>query len=217
MMSEDVYKEIYSTAYAAPAGDFVEVGTAHAAATVVMAMAKKDSGKPGRVITFDKFAASSRRHYQDASMNLPIVMENLRVFGVDDVVDVISGDISRTATLYRGTSISLLMLDADGRIDRDLLTFGDRVKDEAPVIIDDYADRARVKLRSPTEARIDQKHRLTFHLVHAFEREMVLKRRTVIYQTWFGVKDLCSPANIRSNAVLNAYRELVFADATVTQ
>lgn len=213
MMKNEVYKAIYETALSAPAGDMVEVGTAHGAATVCLALGRRDSGKEGRVYTFDRFAASGRTPYKSGSDNLPLTLANLKAFNVDDLVEVISGDIHKTASLYRGENIALLMLDADGCIDRDLATFGDRVQDGAPIIVDDYADRCRVRRLENGVTRVDAKHRLTYHLVNMFERESVLKKRKVIYQTWFGEKDLCKVSNVRPHRIVGAYRELVHGNA----
>jgi predicted O-methyltransferase YrrM len=213
MMKNEVYQAIYETALGAPAGDMVEIGTAHGAATICLALGRRDSGKEGRVYTFDRFAASGRTPYKIGADNLPLTLANLAKFKVTDLVEVVSGDISKTASHYRGENIALLMLDADGCIDRDLATFGDRVQDCAPVIVDDYADRCRVRRLDNGVTRVDAKHRITYHLVNMFERESVLKKRKVVYQTWFGEKDLCKVGNVRPHRIVSAYRELVHGNA----
>ena len=213
MMGANVYEAIYDAALTAPGGVFVEIGTGHGAGTVSMALAMRDSGRLGTVFTFDRFEGGSRKAYGDAARNLEITQGALRSFGVSDLVSVVAGDVAETSSAVpKDIGIGLLLLDADGRIDRDLDTFFDRVIPGAPIILDDMADRVRSRDKGAF-LRIDQKHRLTYLLARSAEAHGLLSHDRTIKQTWFGKKAGGNFADWPRSSIVGAYRELVFANA----
>ena len=113
-------------------------------------------------------------------------------------------------------TISLIMLDADGRIDRDFDLFFDRLAPGAAVIIDDVSPEIRVKSLKKSfevhELRIDQKHRITHQLINLFERKGLIVG-AIHESTYFGVKQAGSHYASAAPEVIECYHQLVFADA----
>lgn len=213
MMRIDVYEAIYHAALNSPGSTFVEIGTGHGAGTVCLALGMRDSGRDGVVYTFDRFEGGSRKAYGDASQNENITREALEAFGVSDTVKVTAGDISETfGAVPDEADIGLLMLDVDGRIDRDFGAFFDRVLPGGTIIIDDMADRARAKDKG-SYLRIDQKHRATFLLTKSAECHGLIEQTGMVNQTWFGEKVGGKFSDWPTSSIVSAYRELVFANA----
>jgi predicted O-methyltransferase YrrM len=211
MMRPEVYKAIYQHALKAKPGDMVEVGTAHAASTVCLALAIKNAGREGRVFTFDRHAAGSRSKYGDAAANVRIARDNLKTFGVDDIVEIVIGDVAEGHIACQSRNLSLLMIDADGQVDRDMRLFGDRLLEQAPVIIDDFALRGRAR-DLKTHLRIDQKHRITYHLTELFEDAGVIEKTHQVNETWFGIRGRQSVKAASWPSIVEAYRHLIFSD-----
>lgn len=215
MMRTGVYERIYDDACMAPDGSaFVEIGTGHGAATVCIAKAIQDTGRASTLYTFDKFEGGSRKAYGDAARNREIAHAAIADFNVQDVVISIPGDIAETAVAVPDdVDIALLMLDIDGRIDRDFATFFDRLVPGATIIIDDKADRVRSRDKG-SYIRVDQKHRLTHLLVESAIENGLIEHTGTVNQTWFGRKvDGASISNWSPAAIIEAYRGLVFANA----
>lgn len=211
MMSAEVYEQVYDAALAAPGEVFVEVGTAHGAATVCLALALRNSGRAGRVYSFDRFGRGGRAPYANGR-NLEIARASLAAFGVADMVEIIPGDIGKVDVPASIDGAGLLMLDCDGRIDRDFAAFYDRLRPGATIIIDDCADRVRAASRKG-RLRIDQKHRLTFLLTSSAVKHGLIRETGMANETWIGVKGDRRFVDWPQASVLNAYRRLVFVDA----
>ncbi|NWG47266.1 MAG: class I SAM-dependent methyltransferase [Alphaproteobacteria bacterium] len=214
MLAPSVYQHIYETARSAGGGVFVEVGTAHGAATVSLALGLKASGRQGHVHTFEKIVGGTRERFGSIAENEDIIRTNFRTFGVDDVVSLhIGGVDDLQANVREEREFALLMLDADGRIDRDFGYFFDRLRPGAPIIIDDVADLVRIKMKGSDRLTVDQKHRLTHLLVEAFTSAGLVACNERIRNTWFGTKREARWEDLPPSAVLAAYRSLVFGEA----
>lgn len=209
MMRPDVYESIHDAALTAPNGLFVEIGTAHGASTVCIGLAAQERGM--KVQTFDSFRAGGRANYGDASENERIARGNIARYGLAETVTVQKCDVSDVPA-YIDELVSLLMLDCDGRIDRDLSALFDRLAPGATIIIDDCAHRSRVRDNGDGTCRIDQKHLLTWMLTDSLCRAGVLVETGQVYQTWFGAKGETNIADWPIDEQLAAYRGLVFAD-----
>ncbi|HEV8392148.1 MAG TPA: class I SAM-dependent methyltransferase, partial [Dongiaceae bacterium] len=94
MLAPSIYQRIYEIARSSPGGLLAEVGTARGAATVALALGLRDSGRPGRVISFDRGRRRSGKG--DPHRYLETVKKNLRYFGVEDLVDLVVGEVSET-------------------------------------------------------------------------------------------------------------------------
>lgn len=219
MLPEQVYRAIYDTAAAAPLGSFVEVGTAHGAATVCLALGRTQSGNAGSgtIYSIEKIVGGSREAYGTFDDNLSAIRSNLSYFDVHQDVTLLIGDVEDVANqIPPEAPISLLMLDADGRIDRDFALFYNRVLPGAPIIIDDYADLALLSRRSRKTVRVDIKQRLAFNLVNYFVGKGLLRETKIMGATFFGQKPRSQRASLELdlNDILRIYRQFVFVDAS---
>jgi predicted O-methyltransferase YrrM len=217
MLSVSVYSKVYEFARFAPKGSFVEVGTAHGAATVTLGAALLETESDHLVYSFEKIVGGSREEFGSVEENKKIIRDNIEAFGLDDVIRLTFGDVSSEhGAVPEDERISLLMLDADGKIDRDFAYFFDRLVPEARIIIDDVSPDVRVKCRTKTlevhDLRIDQKHRITHLLIEKFQHHGLIKGE-IHESTFFGVKQPGSNYSSVSHEIIGCYHELVFADA----
>lgn len=212
MLSPAAYRRIYESARAG--GLIVEVGTALGAGTVALALGLKDSGKQGQVISFDPMHGGPRRQISDTGKRMEHVRANLRHFGVEELVELVPAAIPEgVAALPEDTPISVLMLDADGRIDRDLLVLYERLKPGATLIIDDCVDKVRLHKAGATTYRIDAKMRLVYLLVQLLERQGFLIPEGQVKDTRFGHKPFGETKQLDPAEILEVYRKLVFTTA----
>ncbi len=222
MLSPEVYQALYETARDAPAPVIVEVGTAHAAGTVSLAMGLRDSGREGVVYTFEKIIGGSRESFGGFDENISIIQRNLAAFGVEGFVRLTVGDVAETCDVVpANATIGLLCLDADGAIDRDFGLFFDRLLTGAPIVVDDMRDRTRLKLlrRKGFSGRfkIDQKHQLTYRMMELFREHGLVDAGTVHgLDTWFGHKGPGKLADLPVGSVLQVYRSLTFTEADMS-
>ncbi len=222
MLPVRTYERIYQRTLEAKDGIIVEVGTAHAAATVCMALALKDSGRAGRVYTFEKIFGGTREAFGGVTENERIIRGNLDAFGVGDYVELIIGDVRDEAhRVPTDEPISVLFLDADGRIDRDFNLFFDRVSLGGQIFIDDVRDEARVFMNgigaATARLTLDQKHRISDLLLKIFlKHRLVGEGDYVGPDTWTGPKAADTLSSIDPEEIIEAYRTLVFADAELS-
>lgn len=212
MLSPAVYERIYRTARRG--GIIVEVGTALGAGTAALALGLKDSHRPGRVYSFDPMAGGPRqKHISGAARRTHHVRSNLAHFGVDHLVELVAATLpDGLNALPADEPVSVLMLDADGRIDRDLLALEGRIEPGAPIIIDDYADKVRIRRGNASQLHVDGKMRLTYLLVNRLIEKRYLGAGDVVGNTWFGEK-LAGGGIIPLADMLEVYREMVFTKA----
>jgi predicted O-methyltransferase YrrM len=208
MLPPAVYKKIYE--FGRSGGLIVEVGTALGAGTAALALGLRDSGKPGRVVTFDPMTGGPLRQVSDATARAQLVRSNLEHFGIADLVDVVTDTLGAGFdAIGASDSISVFMIDADGRIDRDLLVAAPRLRAGTKLIIDDIGDELRLTDRIGSKLKVDQKMRLAFLLLERFKRAGLISEGRLIKETYFG-EVLRSNPEIPLEQVLEAYRELVF-------
>jgi predicted O-methyltransferase YrrM len=217
MLSAQVYAKIYEFAKAAPKGSFVEVGAAHGAATVSLAWALSDRSSDEVVYSFEKIVGGSREKFGSFDENKNILSSNIEAFGMEERVRFAFGDVRNDhAIVPQDETISLMMLDADGRLDRDFALFFDQLVPGSAVIIDDVSPNVRVKCLKKTfeihNLRIDQKHRITHLLIDLFEKEGLIAG-DLCESTYFGVKQSGASYARVAPQVIERYHELVFADA----
>lgn len=222
MLAPAAYEAIYSAARSAPTQSFVEVGTAHAAGTVCLAMGLRDSGRTGKVYTFEKIIGGSREAFGSMDQNVQIIKSNLDYFGVSDLCELIIGDVSELASRVPSSErIGLLCLDADGAIDRDFRLFFSQVAEGAPIIIDDVQDMTRVKVvgreRLHAKCKVDLKHRLSYRLVELYQRKGYIDDGEIFgYGTWVGSRKNGNFEEVTADDVLSVYRSLTFTNASVS-
>ncbi len=211
MLSPEVYARLFALARRALPRTIVEIGTAHGAATIAVALGARAGGAPCHAYTVDPFAGfSSRVKFGSSADNLRIVGEAFSRFGVADCITVVVGTSADLLPHLPAGPIDLLLIDADGRLDRDLALLFDRLAADANVVIDDV-DGATCLTRFQNRTYCDQKHRLSRLIVDRLVASGHLKGEYVEESTGFYLKGVGKGSTIESLA-LPAYRELVFAD-----
>ena len=210
MLAPAIYRRLYDAAFSAPDGCVVEIGTAGGAATVSLALGLHHAGKSGRVITVDR--GRPRTGGGDPASYRDHVKANFSHYGVEDRVELVVGEAAEAVkAVPASASISVLMIDADGAIDRDLRAFFNRVVPGGDIIIDDCIDLVRLHRTGLFGVRVDAKMRLTHLLLSYFKQEGMLSQGAQIKDTYFGKKVLdCAQADISADAMLDVYRQLIF-------
>lgn len=211
MLSIDVYRRVYERARAFEGGAIVEIGTALGAATIVLALGAKASGKPFHVYTADPFAGrySSRSKFGSPEENIAHVRQQLQAYGVADVVTLVVGTSQDLVSAHDPNDIGFLFLDADGRIDRDLSVLASRLRTGAAMVVDDVDAGAYLSQSADGSYYVDLKHHITGLLLGRMKKRGILAVQEMAGNTafceWTGgdVDELQALA-------LDAYRELVF-------
>lgn len=215
MLDPGVYRAIAEDAARAE-NDIVEIGTLYGASAVAMALGAREGVRVKSVDSFASLAWRSLGGPDFASVQVRATFDKL---GVGDRIDLFVGySTAFAASLAPETRLGMLMLDADGAIDRDLALFYNRLSPGAPIVIDDCADvPARVTLGLSGAGIVDQKHRLTHLLFSFFEAQGLLQRRRQVKDTVFASKPMDVTGEIDFNAfdVKPIYHKLVFGPARV--
>ena len=212
MLSIDVYQEMYHLAQKVEQNTTIlEIGTAHGAGSISLALGSQGKNK---VASIDKITGGSRDKFGTLEENKVIIKNNFKYFGVEKVIDFYIGTSTEIAShLPEELTISMLVIDADGAIDRDFELFYNKLLPGSTVIIDDYSNYVRIK-KDKKITRIDQKFRLTHMLVSFMEQASLLKKNKVIDSTYFGIK----PKNQKDDVNFSQYdfrpiyRNLTFAN-----
>lgn len=215
MLDPAVYREI-SMAAARSDGTVLEVGTAHGASAIAAAVGL---GAEHRVLTIDQLVGGSREAYGGIEENARIIRDNFAHYGLGERVELLIGTSTEVAkTLDAGSRYGMLILDADGAIDRDFMLFFNALTPGGPVVIDDFGlDATRVSSRGGKDVFVDQKHRLTTLLVGYFEEKGLLARNKVVNDTYFGTKsvDLDDDVAFDRDEILGVYRRLIFSSGVM--
>jgi predicted O-methyltransferase YrrM len=210
MLPISVYERLFRLA-AESGGTIVEIGTAEGAATIALALGGRSSGKPFHVHTADRFDRGSRLARGSVAENAARVRRNLQAYGVESDVTLICGGSEDLARSLGDAGIDLLLIDADGCIDREMALFHGRLAPSANIVVDDVDGRVYAHKQGGWWS-IDLKHRLSALLARRFcEMDMLVPIET-IGQTGFYRKGPAAEAARRiETAALSAYREIVFS------
>jgi predicted O-methyltransferase YrrM len=216
MLPAEVYQAIFETVSKRECENIVEIGTAHGAATISLALGAVSRGGRTTVWSVDRLGGrhSSRSAFGSPTENERIVIANLSRAKVDHLVRLFVGSSDEFVSSGQcPDKIDLLLLDADGRIERDLMHFYGRLPPGAPVIIDDADSSIYLNRNHEGLAYIDCKHRATALLLDGFCHEGYLQIKKRLGNTAFCER---TSKNFDRGAFMevavNAYRELVFAD-----
>ena len=219
MLPFAVYIELWNAARECCGSTFVEIGTAHGAATIAMTCGALSAGRQPTVHSIDTLSGvfSSRSHYGSIRENKAMIERNFAAAGITHNVSLFVG--SSEEFMASGTcppQIDLLMLDADGRIDRDLLYFFPRLAEDALIVIDDVDCDVYWGLAADGRPYVDLKHRTTRLLLDAFVAEGFLNVGKVMHATAFCTKGARTPRDAARIAeiALPCYRALVFTPLT---
>jgi hypothetical protein len=216
MLPFPVYDELFAQAAEAEGENFVEVGTAHGASTIALALGAAARNTPSKVWTIDKLTGkfSSRVRYGSVEDNRQIVLNNFRRAGVEQMIELFVGSSNEfVAAGHCPQHIDFLFLDADGRIDRDLMNFYSRMRAGNPIVIDDVDYQVFLNRNHEGVPYIDLKHRITHLLLAAYEAAGFIRVVKRLHATAFcqrGEREYDS--GVFAEIALSCYRELIFAD-----
>jgi predicted O-methyltransferase YrrM len=195
MLPPAVYEKIYHTAFRGPDLDIVEIGGAAGAASIAAALGLKESGKSSRVIVVEKLQGGSRSG-NSYETNLDIFRRNVSAFDVEAQIElfphhVTPETVDQLKALIRTKLISALVLDADGRIDRDFRAFWNMVVPGGHIVIDDYKnDVSRFKPVTERHPTGGAKMPVAFRLTNYMIELGLFAPNFQINSTLFGTKPL---------------------------
>ena len=214
MLPLPVYRSLFEYGRKIGGGTFVEIGTAHGASAIALALGAKESKKSFRLYTVDPFSGkfSSRESYGDVAKNVRFVRQQFSKYGVSDHITIIIGTSETLIEKNLFESVDLLLIDADGCVDRDLSVLNPYLSPACKIIVDDAIDSIKINpMRGMTI--LDQKHRLSATIVEFMKNEGYLTEEALVCETRFCRR---GETELDSNAIqllaLPAYRGLVFAD-----
>lgn len=189
LMDVSIYRELAVVAMQAPPGNFIEVGAAQGAASISLAQGILSAKKPTTLYAFEKGEGGTRDLWGSREENLSLLQSNLSFFGVDSLVQVIPLRIheGKDHVLSHGP-FSLLLLDADGWIDRDLSLFYNLLVPGSWIIIDDYSPERDFRSESTT-CRYGKQY-TTYVLTNYFLEQGFLQKEKRIGSTLFCRKPL---------------------------
>ena len=212
-----VYEELYALGRDFGGGNIVEIGTAGGAATVALALGAIAGGKPFHIWTADPMDRGSRLAVSSVADNIARLRQVFFQYEVEGYISIITGDVFAISRNVVPQSISLLLIDADGRVDRDLSELYPRLSPDARVVIDDVVDQVFAEKKGGSWY-IMQKHRLTYLIATALCREGLLLEDRRVAQTVFYRRGRAERASgeIRELAFA-AYSKLAFAKLSLGQ
>ncbi len=211
LLDPKIYSRIHELS-SEVSGDIVEVGTAQGAATIAAALGAPDGVK---IYTVDKIAAADWSNSADVKKQIDAVINNFEFFGVKDKIVFIAGrseDLKYHLDSLR--EIGMLILDADGAIDRDFSLYFNELSDNAAIVIDDYRPNYIHAVRTTGKGiYVDQKFRLTALFIEYFEEKGLIARENLIKYTYFGRKVKNTKFNFEDHTqnILSIYRKLTFS------
>ncbi len=219
LMPSRVYDALFDAAAAAGPRQVLEIGTAHGAGTIALALGAAAGGHDTRITTVDTLQVlpdipSSRARFGGPAENARIVREIFEMAGVADRISLHVGrSAGFAAEMPAGFRIDMLVLDADGRIDRDLALFGPCLAPGAVVVVDDIDGNIAAALRGG-RLEIDLKHvisqKLTARLVEA---GYLSAEHRAVDTGFFRAEDPGSWDYTRMRGIAtDCYRELIFLE-----
>lgn len=219
LLPMSVYSKLYMLVKSERPSNILEIGTAHGAGTIAMALSCVDNDISCHIDTIDVFEESeqipsSRSKFGDKNKNVEIVKEHFQKSGVDAIIKVFVG----TSDLFFSSKIiekkyDFVVIDADGRIDRDLIHLQPFLRKSSIIVIDDIDGSPQ--MQNPLgKMRIDLKHVITRKLVNAMiENDLIAE---LYHWDKTGVYRAKDPAKWKAERIhiiaLNCYRELIFVN-----
>jgi predicted O-methyltransferase YrrM len=159
MLHLDVLTLLYHLAKNEP-GAILEIGASLGGATIAMALGVANSGGTRKLISIEHGGKQEHPHLGTKDI-IRDLRRNLTKENVSRFVTLINGHSSEEATIadvrraLDPDQIGLLVIDADGAIERDINCFKDLLADDCWVVIDDYYGPAENIKVSPTRRAVD--------------------------------------------------------------
>lgn len=200
MLSFDVYLKIYQIAYKAKSGNMIELGAAHGAATICLAKGIINSRKKSLLFTIEKGDGDNGSIIKFGSkmLNIKILKDNIKHFHCDRCVKLIPERIKKASKqIIEHQPFSLILIDADGALDRDFIIFYNLLLPGADIIIDDYENIKHVSCDS-VKNPLGKKYS-TYLFVNYFLEKGLIRKEMIINNTIFCKK----PENINYYVIIN--------------
>lgn len=198
MLPAEVYYSLYLYGTDIGEGNILEIGSAHGAATVSLALGVKDGGGSATVIGVEKGEGGSRSMYGSREENIEILRENLREFGVAERVKIVNQHLSREGGLPENIQsaqpFSLVCLDADGNLDRDFQLLYENILPGSVIMIDDYSPLREYREKTDRYPLGGGKHYRTFSYANWLLDRGFLHRYKTIGDTLITVKPPSPPS-----------------------
>jgi predicted O-methyltransferase YrrM len=178
MLHPDTLTALYQRAYECR-GVILELGSFVGGATIVLAKAAVDSASTYPVIAVE-VGGTKEHDVMPSSDIIADLRSNLKEFGLENRVMVIQGwsnqvasDVSR---LLDGRKIGLLMIDADGGVDRDFELYRKHLADGASIVVDDFIVEGTNVKSAPVQVWVRRK----------LDEGIIRQDSVFAYGTWFG-------------------------------
>jgi predicted O-methyltransferase YrrM len=142
-------------------GAVLEIGSYIGGATIVLAATAKEFRK-GPVISIELGGAHNPPFAIPSTDIFSDLVRNVREAGVSDHVTLLNGFstdpkvVESVNQACDGKKIDLLMIDADGEIGKDMLTYHKLLKTGAIIVLDDYISRCAPEKSQPVKEWVDQ-------------------------------------------------------------
>jgi predicted O-methyltransferase YrrM len=193
LMSPFVYKKMYELVYGLSDLDIIEVGGGAGAGSIAIASAMKDANKKSNLIVIEKCEGGSRAAFGDYQTNLNLINYNFKRFGVENIITLFPNTLSygnRTEVicLIRTDNIAAMILDADGRIDRDFFLFWPFLNTGGIIIIDDYENCSKCLSISDNHLPTIKKKIMTYRLLNQIMKWGLFEMSSKVGKTVFGYK-----------------------------
>lgn len=199
MLSAKVYHLLYRYAGDIGDGNILEIGSAHGAGTVSLALGAKDGNSSATVVAVEKGEGGSRSEYGSKEKNIKILQENFQEFGISDRVNLVDQHLTREDGLPENVQshvpFSLVCVDADGNLDRDFELLYNKILPGSVIVIDDYSPRRAYREKSTRYPLEGGKHYRTFCYANWLIENGFIHRYKIIGPTLFAVKSP-NPPNI---------------------
>jgi predicted O-methyltransferase YrrM len=138
----EVYRNLYIYSFSSSEGYVIDIGSAQGATSISLAMGIRDSNKNfSKVICIEKgIGSSSLKSHDNKEDNLKTLQYNINKYGVGDYSQIHFGSVEEIFhTNSNIDTISMMLIDADGALDRDFNLFFNKIQDDAIIAIDDYS------------------------------------------------------------------------------
>lgn len=145
MMTSEIYRKIFSLCKNIDSGSVLELGTAGGGSIISAGLGLKAGGKNLKAYSIDKFISGSWGEDLDSDVNYQTVSNRLSTFDVSGFVTLIKARLDNFSE-YKSSlnSVSFLIIDADGKIHRDLFNLMTLCRDRTLLLIDDYQQLVRL-------------------------------------------------------------------------